>query len=655
MNKIAEELTLSGTLRQSSTHADADGDEGDNFEIVAIKAGMSKTRYLWTPEVLQQAVSLFNDVPVQALYDEDWQHGKSIESQLIFGGLTNARYEDGAIIAKLAIVDQESWAVAKLRNSIRQGIPNLFGFSIVATVMADHKKDKQGEYLHINQINEVMAVDMVARPAAGGHPIKATQSTQHPPNQDEGNIMDTETTTNDANQGAEQKAQSQSIAQYNVQPATDEHQTVSQRDLADMQKELDTLKNEQAAAAQRLDAQHKINQSALPEAAKQRLIAQAGTSGFDVDAAITTESEYIASLSQSSPVHGLGGGSVTVTQAEKMGEALDKIFDGTTGYGDLRSIKQAYTEMTGDIDVTGQSRHIRISQATTQDFPNVLGDAIHRRMLKHYNGLSQYEVWQSLVGTPIPLTDYKQRIGLTLGGFGDLPTVSQNTDYGELNGPGENAETYTPQKRGGTYPVTIEMVKNDDVGLISKIPGKMAVAAKRTLNAFVLSLLTDNRTMSDGHAVFSAEHNNLSTTALSEAALEAARIDMMAQKEGTSNADLGLLPAVMLVPPALGATAYNMFKRTTNNDPTFVQQMQMKVIEVAAWTDPTDWYLLADPMQHESIELGFMDGQQEPTLFVQDMPNGGSVFYRDAITYKIRHIYGGQVVDYRGLHKGAVV
>jgi len=39
---------------------------------------------------------------------------------------------------------------------------------------------------------------------------------------------------------------------------------------------------------------------------------------------------------------------------------------------------------------------------------------------------------------------------------------------------------------------------------------------------------------------------------------------------------------------------------------------------------------------------------------VQDNPTVGSLFASDKITYKIRHIYGGAVTDFRGLYKAVV-
>ena len=56
----------------------------------------------------------------------------------------------------------------------------------------------------------------------------------------------------------------------------------------------------------------------------------------------------------------------------------------------------------------------------------------------------------------------------------------------------------------------------------------------------------------------------------------------------------------------------------------------------------------------EGIEIGFLNGKQEPEILVQDQPTVGNVFVYDTIRYKVRHEYGGAVVDYRAF-AGAIV
>ena len=61
---------------------------------------------------------------------------------------------------------------------------------------------------------------------------------------------------------------------------------------------------------------------------------------------------------------------------------------------------------------------------------------------------------------------------------------------------------------------------------------------------------------------------------------------------------------------------------------------------------------MADPNLVPTFELGFYRGQQDPELFVQNDPTTGSVFSADKITWKIRHIYSGAVLDFRAFYRG---
>ena len=55
----------------------------------------------------------------------------------------------------------------------------------------------------------------------------------------------------------------------------------------------------------------------------------------------------------------------------------------------------------------------------------------------------------------------------------------------------------------------------------------------------------------------------------------------------------------------------------------------------------------------DTIEIGFMDDTREPELFIEDNPSAGSGFSADKIRYKIRHVYGGAVLDFRAFYRGA--
>jgi len=67
------------------------------------------------------------------------------------------------------------------------------------------------------------------------------------------------------------------------------------------------------------------------------------------------------------------------------------------------------------------------------------------------------------------------------------------------------------------------------------------------------------------------------------------------------------------------------------------------------WTDATRWFLVADTNLVPTIEVGFLDGKEEPELFSL-AENTGSAFSADKVVWKIRHVYGAGILDHRGLY-----
>jgi hypothetical protein len=334
---------------------------------------------------------------------------------------------------------------------------------------------------------------------------------------------------------------------------------------------------------------------------------------------------------------------------------LDAFFDPTNKK--VISFKECYVEITGDTRVTGDAKRcdeVRLREALgSSTFSNVLGDSITRRLVAEYGLPSVYDAWRQIVGV-VPVTDFRTQERTRFGGYGDLPAVAQGAPYTELTSPTDEKATYGVTKRGGTETVTLEMIKNDDVGAIQRIPVKLARAAKRTLGKFAFDFIRTNPTIYDSVAFFHNDHANLGSAAFDATAYAAARLAMMKQTEKDSGDRLGIGPAFILVSADGEAGAHDVFARNTNLDKTFIQSLTPTIIPVWYWTDANDWAAMADPKDIPTIEIGFLDGNEEPELFVQDSPTVGSLFSHDQITYKIRHIYGGNVTDYRGGYKAVV-
>jgi hypothetical protein len=227
---------------------------------------------------------------------------------------------------------------------------------------------------------------------------------------------------------------------------------------------------------------------------------------------------------------------------------------------------------------------------------------------------------------------------------------------------------YEYTARGNLVAVTRETIINDDLYAIKQIPGKLAVAAAFTLAEFIyLTLLSVNNVIYDSFKIFdSINHTNTgiltanlgtanSGLALSSANLQTA-VTKMRRQQNLANKPIGLKPRFVVVPPELEFTAMTVVKSAgvpgSNNNDINPMLGYAEVIVAPQISSTTEWIAIADPRVIDTIEIGFVGGQMNPQLFIQDQPLFGNNFTNDVITYKVRHEYGGAVVDYRGFYLG---
>ncbi len=336
-----------------------------------------------------------------------------------------------------------------------------------------------------------------------------------------------------------------------------------------------------------------------------------------------------------------------------------------TGNGEVRSLRDAYVTITGDKGLTGklgdcsQSRLLefctdesfRVTEAiSASTFANVLGSAVHRQMLQQYSELPFLGAWRKLVRVT-SLEDFRTHRRVMVGGYGNLPGVSEAAGYAALTSPSEGGYEIALTKRGGTESITLEAIANDDVGLLRQVVRELALAAAHTLFEFVLDFVKNNPVVYDGTALFDIGRGNLGSAALSLAGLAGSYNAQSRFENTTLRKRWYIKPKFILVPLDLEETAFNVLQRNLNLDKTFIQTRGLEVVPVPYWTDTNDWCLAGDPTAHPTIELSFLGGREEPELFVNDLPTAGSLFSNDQVTYKIRHIYGGAVADWRAFYK----
>jgi hypothetical protein len=664
----------------------ADGGGAPRYKVRVIRAGLSGNNNFYSDAVLREALPLFKGVRVFAVSDAEHIEGAGKDVRNLIGRIDGAVFVEGAaadsgeIQAVLTLIDAADPLAVKIREAVAGGMADLFGLSIQANGVVRDKAAGRVKIHEAVKLTKVKSVDLIVEPGAGGAILSLIEALieapQNSQTQKEADAMLREALIEKIKSARPDLLAGKDVTKIDdagltalltealASPPTPAPNAATAEEVARLVES--RLVQGQLAKAKMREA---VARSKLPPAARAKVQNEfevmAEFTEAQVEARLTEEAAYLVSLGAAGGrVTGLGDRPLFESMEDrrtKVGDMLDAFFDPEhKDHRHARSFRECYVEITGDMRFTGLTKNcdqVRLSEALgTGDFPTLLGDALHRRMLSSYNGLN-LDFWRLLTGAPIPANDFKERKVGRLGGYGDLIKVAERQPYLEVVSPTEDdPAAYAVQKRGGVESISLEMIRGDDVGIIRQIPVQLGRAAKRTLCKFVLDFIRLNPAIYDGKALFHVDHANLGTAALSAEAVAAARLAMVKQTEfGLSGETLGLPPKYLWVPADLEQTAADIFKRDTNIDETFIQSLKPTVVPVWYWTDPNDWAMSVDVLDRPIIEIAFLDGNEEPELFVQDSPTSGSMFSNETVTYKVRQIYGGAVVDYRGLRKHVAV
>ncbi|WP_153117374.1 phage major capsid protein [Rhodocyclus tenuis] len=642
--------------------------------IRVIRAGLSANDVFYPDAVLREAVPLFNGARVFMKSDAEHIKGAGKDVRNLIGGLAQAEFVEGAgadqgeIRAVFTLIEAEGAEAVKLREAYDRGLAGLFGFSIDASGAA--KADmREGKKVRVaRSITQVQSVDLIVEPGAGGELIRLVEAAPATPHEE--NEM-----------GLRQKMIEAIAAKrpgYTGEGVSDEQLETDYREaVAGTQfRSGQEVSGKDALAAVRLvearfEARVMIGGSTLPQVAKDKLLSRFAEAKdvfavVDVQKAIDDERAYLAKFTESGRVVIPGLDIEVEDRSVKMASMLDAFFDPThKDHEQTQSFRECYGQLTGDFRVTGRIEdcdRTRMAESfgavfresvDTAGFANVLGNSLRRAMLSNYRAAVDFQAWKQIVNI-VPINDFRSNERVRYGGYGDLPAVAEKGAYTALTTPTDEKASYAVTKRGGTEAVSLEAIRNDDVGAIRQVPIRMGRSAARTLAKFVFDFLRTNPTIYDTLTLFHATHGNLFTAALDATTFNAHRLAMMKQTEIGSLDRLGIAPSFLVVPVELQDAAVNLFNRSTNLDKTFIQSLAPTIIPVWYWTDANDWCTAANPLDIPGIEIGFLDGKQEPDMFVQDMPTVGSLFSNDQVTYKLRHVYGGNVTDFRGFTKAVV-
>ncbi|MCO3300610.1 Clp protease ClpP [Pseudomonas aeruginosa] len=291
---------------------------------------------------------------------------------------------------------------------------------------------------------------------------------------------------------------------------------------------------------------------------------------------------------------------------------------------------------------------------TTSDFGTILIDVANRSMLAGWDEAEEtFQLWTKKG----MLSDFKTVHRVGLGEFPSLRQVREGAEYKYVT-VGSRSQPIALATYGEIFSITRQAIINDDMNLLTDIPRKMGMAAKATIGDLVYAILTGNPVLSDGKALFHADHKNLQTGASSALSLESlskAKTQMATQKtevEGGKPRTLNIRPAFVLTPVALEDKAKQIIRsasvpgaESNSGIENPIRNFAEVIGEPRLDDNSATAYYLAARQGSDTIEVAYLDGNELPYM---EQQQGFTV---DGAATKVRIDAGVGPLDFRGLQK----
>jgi len=302
-------------------------------------------------------------------------------------------------------------------------------------------------------------------------------------------------------------------------------------------------------------------------------------------------------------------------------------------------------------------RAFRLEEAiTTSDFPYMFGDILDRQLIAGYKAYAS--VWQQFAKKSTNKDFRISRRFTTYGGDSHLDRVGEKGEY--LASPRDELY-YNLQllKYGRQFDMSWETMINDDLGALRDTPERFARACRHT------------------------EHRIMTTlyARLSIASLETGVETMLAFTDQVGE-PIFARPKYLVVGPSLEMTARQILTSSTKMwtddaggvlaaSPTnnVIGQYGLQLVVdpylpiVNTGNDQySQWYLFCDPADLASLEGAHLTGHEMPEICMKNSDKvsigGGPIspfdgdFATDNVFYRVRHVFGGCKLDWRGTYMG---
>lgn len=281
-------------------------------------------------------------------------------------------------------------------------------------------------------------------------------------------------------------------------------------------------------------------------------------------------------------------------------------------------------------------------QHTTSDFPLLMTGASRQVLLVAYGRAAP--TFKLVMGQR-NLPDFKESKMLRVGDFPGLVEVGESGEF-KYGTVGESNETIVLSTFGRILGISRQAIINDELGAFAQVLNSVAGRVARFENSFAWTVVDKNPKLSDGKAIFHADHGNTAAfAAIDETSISVGETAIMMQKDMDGGV-LNLSSRFLITPPALKVSAKKavaaITPATAADFNTYAGELE---VVTEANLNASSWYLAADPAMAPAFVYSYLEGLEGPRLSTREG------FTTDGMEWKVAIDFAVGAVDGKPWHR----
>ena len=281
---------------------------------------------------------------------------------------------------------------------------------------------------------------------------------------------------------------------------------------------------------------------------------------------------------------------------------------------------------------------------STSDFPAIFQNVLNKSLLARYE-LADPTYKQ--ISIERQFNDFRPHPQIRAGEFPMLQPVTQAGEI-KVGKSADSGEDITLVPYGVIFPISRQMIVNDELGAIDQILGSSGDAVRLFENATFFAMFNANPVLKqDGKAVWHAGHGNLAGAGgvINVTNVGAGRAALRGMKS-LSGFLLNVPPRIILTGPNQETSADQLVATITPQLSTSVNPFSGKLQSVSdANITDNSWTLLADPAQLPCFVHGFLNGSNGPRVKTFEP------FGTQGVQISLEHDFACGAVDFRGAYR----